>query len=171
VAFPGKHRIFAGLLLVAAASLPALAASGGDRADAARALQMLEAAPEDAALAKDAVQRAKDALSRAEGARGSGDQVHGAMLEALALEWALSGRELARTAKIERELIELQKRTAELETKAVRAQALVEQTVARRGRAEEKLRELEAGVTKHAESTSVPSPKPAAPEAAPKAAP
>ena len=150
-----------GLLLVAA-SLSALVASGQDRASADAALKALQTKPEDAALAKEAVQRAKAALNRAEGARASGDQLHGALLEALALEWALSGQELVRTAKVERDLIELQKKAAELETKAVRAQALVEQTVARRGRAEEKLRELEAGAAKQAESANVPTSKPPA---------
>ena len=143
-------------LLLALASLSALVARGQDRASADAAIKALEAKPQDAALAKDAIQRAKAALSRAEGARASGDQLHGALLEALALEWALSAQDLVRTVGVERELIEVQKKAAELETKAVRAQALVEQTVARRGRAEEKLRELEAGLAKQSESSKVP---------------
>jgi hypothetical protein len=164
VEFPRKHRIFMGLVLAGATSLAAWA-SADDRAEAAAVLKELEAVPADAALTRDAIDKAKNALGRAEGARSSGDQHHGALLEALALEWALSGKELVRTAKVERELVALQKKAADLETKAVRAQALVEQTVARRGRAEEKLRELEAGATT---PTPVPAPAPApAPKAKP----
>ena len=73
-----------GLALAGATSLAALA-SADDRADAGAALKELEAVPADAALTRDAIDKAKNALSRADGARGSGDQHHGALLEALAL--------------------------------------------------------------------------------------
>lgn len=161
-----------GLALACATSLAALA-SADDRADAGAALKELEAVPADASLTRDAIDKAKNALSRADGARSSGDQHHGALLEALALEWAMSGKELVRTAKVERELVELQKKAADLETKAVRAQALVEQTIARRGRAEEKLRELEPGSTAPPPAPApAPAPQPApAPAPGPKAKP
>ena len=50
---------------------------------------------------------------------------------------------LSKTAQTERQLNELQTRTTHLETRVFRAQALVEQTVARRARAEEALRKLD----------------------------
>jgi len=157
-----------GLALAGATSLAALA-SADDRADAGAALKELEAVPASASLTREMLDQAKSALARADGARSSGDQTHGAMLEALALEWTLSAKELVRTAKVEREVVALQKKAGDLETKAVRAQALVEQTVARRGRAEEKLRELETGTAAPA-AAAAPAPAPA-PAAAPAPAP
>jgi hypothetical protein len=50
---------------------------------------------------------------------------------------------LDKTARREKELAAIETHTTELETKVFRAQALVEQTVARRARAEEALRKLD----------------------------
>ena len=49
-----------------------------------------------------------------------------------------------RTAAAEKQLSELQKQVTDLEQKAVRTQALIEQTIARRGRAEQNLSNAEA---------------------------
>jgi colicin import membrane protein len=118
----------------------ALAMPAADRRAAADAqLRELEATPETRSLAKDAIARGRNALERARRARSAGDHPHGGELEALALELAESGRDLVRTAKAEQTLTELETRTRELEARAVRARALVEQTVARRGRAAEQL--------------------------------
>ncbi len=94
-------------------------------------------------LAGETLGKARAALRRADQLRRSGDQKHGAMLEDTALEWASASELLDRTAVSERELFSLQSATTELETKVFRAQALVEQTVARRARAEEALRSLD----------------------------
>lgn len=88
--------------------------------------------------------RARHALKRARSARQAGDQTHGTQLEALALELLETTRALVLAVQAERALGTLEKRAADTETRAVRAQALVEQTAARRGRAAEQLKALQA---------------------------
>ena len=95
-------------------------------------------------MAAESIAKAEAALKRADQLRASGDQKRGAMAEETALEWATASELLDKTAATEKELQDLQTRTTELETKVFRAQALVEQSVARRARAEEALRKLEA---------------------------
>lgn len=126
------------LLLLGAIGLAAPDA----RARAERILEALARRPEAQRVASEPLEKGKAALSRATRVRASGDQLRGAMLEETALEWASSAELLDRTATVERELFELQRATNELETKTFRAQALVEQTIARRARAEEALRKL-----------------------------
>lgn len=118
------------------------------RARAAEILAALAKKPDAARVASDSIDKANDALRRADQLRASGDQKRGAMLEETALEWASASEQLHKTAQSEKQLADLQTRTTELETKVFRAQALVEQTVARRARAEEALRKLEAKGTK-----------------------
>jgi len=134
-----------GLGLVSLASVPAsgLVGDGDDRNAAVKLVGLIEAVPAHAALAREPVERARHALGRADDARAAGDRAHAAMLEALGREWAETGADLVRAAEAERKLAEMQLKTADLEAKAVRARALVEQTVARRGRAQEKLEQLE----------------------------
>jgi hypothetical protein len=126
-------------LLLAAVSLSA----ADPRAQAASLVAALEKKPEAQKLAEASLTKAKDALRRADQKRASGDQKGGAMLEQAALEWATASELLEKTAQAEKQLSTLQGRTTELETKVFRAQALVEQTVARRARAEEALRKLD----------------------------
>lgn len=135
----------AALLLVGVSSQ--LAASAPDaRGRAAAVLAELAQSPDAKRVAAEALEKAEAALKRADQMRASGDQKHGAMLEATALEWAGAAQLLDKTARTERQLAVLQTRATELETKVFRAQALVEQSVARRARAEEALRKLdEAG--------------------------
>jgi hypothetical protein len=132
----------AGGLLALTLSGLALAAPDA-RAQASALLASLAKRPEAERVASDAIAKAKDALKRGEQMRNAGDQKHGAMLEETALEWASTAELLDKTAQAERGLSDLQTRTTELETKVFRAQALVEQTVARRARAEEALRKLD----------------------------
>jgi hypothetical protein len=113
------------------------------RARAAEILAALAKKPDAVRVASDSIEKANDALRRADQLRASGDHKRGAMLEETALEWASASEQLDKTAQSEKQLAELQTRTTELETKVFRAQALVEQTVARRARAEEALRKLE----------------------------
>ena len=67
-----------------------------------------------------------------------------ANLDALALTWAQVADDLVRTAAAEKKLGDLQKQVTDVEQKSVRTQALIEQTIARRGRAEQNLNALEA---------------------------
>lgn len=130
-----------GLLL---GTLTQLAISAPDaRAQATAILAELAKRPDAQHVASESIAKAQDALKRAEQMRGSGDQQHGAMLEETALEWATASQLLDKTARAEKQLASLQSQTTQLETKVFRAQALVEQSVARRARAEEALRKLE----------------------------
>ena len=113
------------------------------RARATTILAALNKKPEAVRVASESIEKANDALRRAAQLRASGDQIRAALLEETALEWATASELLDRTARSEKQLSELQTRTTELETKVFRAQALVEQTVARRARAEEAWRKLD----------------------------
>lgn len=144
------------------------------RAAAEAELAKLEASPEPRALAKDSIRRSRHALDRAKRARSAGDHRHGAELEALADELAQTGKDLVVTAKAEQALAELETRRRELEARTVRARALVEQTVARRGRAAEQLARIQAERAPTAASpsaTAKPAPAKAAPAAPLKPAP
>jgi hypothetical protein len=113
----------------------ALAAGPDPAAEAQTLLKKLDA-PETRNLVQDPVAKAKAAQQRAQSARGAGDLQHATELDALALTWAKVADDLVRTAESEKKLAATQKAVADLEQKAVRTQALIEQTIARRGRAE-----------------------------------
>ena len=113
------------------------------RARATAMLTALAKKPDAARVASESIEKANDALRRADQLRASGDQKRAAMLEETALEWATASELLDKTAEREKRLAELQTKTTDIEDKVFRAQALVEQTVARRARAEEALRKLE----------------------------
>ncbi len=127
-----------------AVTVAGVAVSAPDaRSHAASILADLAKKPDAARVASESIDKAKDALRRADQLRASGDQKRGAMLEETALEWASASELLDKTAQSEKQLSALQTRTTDLETKVFRAQALVEQTVARRARAEEALHKLD----------------------------
>jgi hypothetical protein len=113
--------------------------AGPDPAAQTKALLAQLDKPEHKALVRDPVTKAKAAQQRADGARAAGDLKHATELDALALSWAQVADDLVKTAAAEKKLGDAQKQTAELEQKAVRTQALIEQTIARRGRAEQNL--------------------------------
>ncbi|MEO6602999.1 MAG: hypothetical protein ABIQ16_24150, partial [Polyangiaceae bacterium] len=120
--------------------------------------------PEARLVVQDPVAKAKAAQQRALSARGAGDLQHGTELDALALSWAQVADDLRKAAAAEKQLADVQKGVSDLELKAVRTQALIEQTIARRGRAEQNLKSLPA--TPGAKPGK--EPKPAAAPAAPK---
>lgn len=122
----------------------AVAAVTDDRQAAESALAALSATPSAATIAERPISAARDALRRAEDARAADDPEHSARLEALAREWAITGTDLAQAVAVEARADALEARAAELEGKIRRARALLEQTVARRGRAQSRLQELEA---------------------------
>lgn len=137
-------RRFGPFLLLLAPALAGVALAAEDpRAQASALLAKLTQKPDAARLASDSIAKGQDALKRADQLRGTGDQKRAGMLEQAALEWAQGAELLDKTAAAEKQLAEAQTRTTELETKVFRAQALVEQTVARRARAEEALRKLD----------------------------
>jgi len=134
--------------MVASFSVPvfvgsAFAAGPDPAAEAQRLVTELDV-PTTRALVADPLTKAKAAQERARAARSSGDLHHATELDALALTWAQVASDLVRTAAAEKQLADLQKQVIDLEQKAVRTQALIEQTIARRGRAEQNLNALEA---------------------------
>jgi chromosome segregation ATPase len=123
-------------------SKPALAAGPDSAAEAQRLVTLLDT-PATRTVVADPLAKAKAAQQRAQSARGAGDLHHATELDALALTWAQVADDLVRTASAEKKLSDLQKQVADLEQKAVRTQALIEQTIARRGRAEQNLNSAE----------------------------
>jgi hypothetical protein len=117
-------------------------AAGPDPAAETQSLLAKLDTPETRALVQAPVAKAKAAQQRAQNARGAGDLQHATELDALALTWAKVADDLVRTAESEKKLADVQKAVADLEQKAVRTQALIEQTIARRGRAEQNLKTL-----------------------------
>jgi hypothetical protein len=107
-------------------------------------LAEVEKGPAAKDAARDALAEGHRALTRADRARLAGDQRHGAALEALALEWAEAARDLSRRAAAEARAFALEKDAAEASASLEKARTLVEQTNARRNRAEVQLRELDA---------------------------
>jgi hypothetical protein len=120
----------------------ARAAGPNPAAEAQRLVTSLDA-PATRATVADPLAKAKAAQQRAQNARGSGDLRHATELDSLALTWAQVADDLVRTAAAEKALSDLQKQVSDLEQKAVRTQALIEQTIARRGRAEQNLTNAE----------------------------
>jgi hypothetical protein len=119
---------------------PAAHAAGPDPASEAQGLLAKLDAPGTRELVQAPVAKAKAAQQRAQSARGAGDLQHATELDALALTWAHVADDLVRTAQSEKKLADVQKAVIDLEQKAVRTQALIEQTIARRGRAEQNLK-------------------------------
>jgi hypothetical protein len=108
------------------------------RAGAEAALAAVKASP-DAAIAREPVENAQGALRRARAVLDTGDRNRATLLERLALEWAGLAADLLRTAKAERRAEEAQQKLSEIKTRTVRARALLEETVARRGRSRAEL--------------------------------
>jgi hypothetical protein len=109
-----------------------------------RAEKLLTEEAKTPAPVADYVARSRNALTRATQARAAGDAGHANQLEALALELAETAHDLHRTTDAEALVTQQEKRAIELEEKLMRARTLVEQTAARRGRAVERLQEVEA---------------------------
>lgn len=135
-------------------------------AQAARLIQELSAATADSALVGPWLERARHALERAANARRAGDHRHGSELEALALELAQGAVDLRREKQAQARASEAEEKALAAETRVIRVRALVEQTAARRGRAAERLRELEADQKNPAASPPSGETKKAAPGAA-----
>ena len=142
----------------------ARAAGPDPAAETTRLLAALDK-PETRAVVQDPVAKAKAAQQRAQSARGAGDLQHATELDALALTWAQVADDLLHTAASEKKLADLQKAVSDLEQKAVRTQALIEQTIARRGRAEQNLKSQPTAPA--ASKSSKPEKEPAASQAKP----
>ena len=163
------------LALLAAVSLPAAltmaAASGNVGEQAKRAIDLVEASVEGKQLAAEPLKNAKGALTRAADARATGDKQHAQLLDGLALEWAQSAGDLTRTAALEQKAADVEAKAAELDAKSVRALAIIEEALARRGRAELELSEQEASTKAPAPEAQEKKPAPPAQEKKPAGAP
>jgi hypothetical protein len=144
-------------------------AHADDRSSALTILVTLEHAPVGATLAKepgsasqlapsdDAVTRARDALERATRMRNAGDEAHARLAEGLALEWAETARDRARTLAVETKAREAEVLTIEATARVERERALLEEAIARSGRlkAEVALATKKASPEKKREHTSM----------------
>lgn len=134
-------------LLGIAVSLLGAGALAGDadaRANAETILAALDGDPKAKQLVSEPAGRARDALKRARSARDAGDHATGSALEQMAGEWAATARDLKKAADLEKQAAATETEAADAETKALRARTLLEETIARRGRAQRKLDELDA---------------------------
>jgi len=105
--------------------------------------------PKAKKLVESSLEHAKESLERAHGARAAGDAAHARMLDGLALEYAESARELLRAAAAEQAAASAADKAREASVRAERARALLEETQARRGRADA---ELEKALTEEREA-------------------
>lgn len=149
-----------GLLAVLA---PATArAESADRTRAAAIVKTLSADADHKQALSGLLARTQRVLDRASAAHAAGDHRHATELEAYALELAEMANDMVRALRAEREVTELSRRALAAETRAVRAQALLEQTAARRGRAAAQLAALEAERAQNASGVPAkPAPAPA----------
>lgn len=114
----------------------------GDGATAFDLVKEVEAQATDPKAKKvvaSSLEQAKGALERAHGARAAGDAKHAHMLDGLALEWAESARDLLRASTAEQTAVSAADKAREAAVRAERARALLEETQARRGRADAEL--------------------------------
>jgi len=162
------------------ADLSPAAADGGEAAAGSDAEADAAALPSNAAadagasvaaLTAEPVLAAKRALERADSARMAKDIRQAELLEGLAREWAETARDLVYAAKAEAEANQIETRAAQVGVQAERQRALLEEAIARRGRAEAELTRLgpDAGVPAPRSSATPARPRPApAPAPAPK---
>ncbi|HZU84631.1 MAG TPA: hypothetical protein VE987_16995 [Polyangiaceae bacterium] len=113
---------------------PARAQGADDRGVASELVRQLEQDPAHAALVAEALARARDALERATRLRGAGDEAHARVADALAREWAESGRDVTRAAEAEATAAELRRKAVDAQARVERARTRVEEAIARVGR-------------------------------------
>ncbi|HEU4581052.1 MAG TPA: hypothetical protein VFS67_22495 [Polyangiaceae bacterium] len=123
------------------AQAPGVAGAAGAPADRARQiLQAVEADESAHELVSRALNQAHSTLDQA--AREAAPERRAA-LEATALEWAETARDLKRAGEAEQASDRLEQSLSALQTELVRTRASVEQALARVGRARQELSELE----------------------------
>jgi hypothetical protein len=115
----------------------------GPRLQAQQLIAELERKTEQRALVDGALTRARAALNRATQARVLKQLEQASVLERIALGWAQFGQLLIKTVTLEAAATKLEKTQNDLDTRIKRARALLEETLARRARAQEALKKLE----------------------------
>lgn len=130
----------AGLLLLGAAPSAVRAAPGALAERTQELLAQLDTDADARAAGEPASRRARAALERAAAA----PPAQAALLEELAFQNAELARDLARASQAERRADELEREARGLATEIARLRAVVEQALARLGRARQELKVLEA---------------------------
>lgn len=110
----------------------------------AQALLAKLAADPQAKVALDYRQRAQLALERAQLASVPQPTAQAKLLEELALRWATAARDLVRAALLEQQANTLEHRLNSAQKMTLRTRALIEETLARKHRAQAALKEAEA---------------------------
>lgn len=110
-----------------------------DHADAAALVAQLEQDAAHKGVTADAVARAKDALERAQRMRAAGDEAHAKAADGLALEWAQSGRDLAKAVDAEMAAADLRHKAVDAQAQLERSRAMVEEALASVGRLQAEL--------------------------------
>jgi hypothetical protein len=115
------------------------AGDGATAFDIVKDVEAKASDPKTKKLVASSIEHAQESLERAHGARAAGDATHARMLDGLALEWAESARDLLRAASAEQAAASAADKAREAAVRAERARALLEETQARRGRADAEL--------------------------------
>lgn len=97
---------------------------------------------EERELASEPLERARAARQARDAAQRDGNAEAAARAARLAERWEAAARELIRAIRAERRAKQLQKESLDLEQKIARARALLEETLARRGRARTALTQI-----------------------------
>lgn len=148
------ERAAAGLVVTAALSAISARAAPSQAELVAQATR-LEQDPSNGALVKDPTGRARRALDRAHAMDHAGDSGHAALLRAAAEGWLAMATDLIRAAAAEARARASEKELVDAETKVVRGRALLEETIARKGRAQAELDDL-ARAGRRPEATGIP---------------
>jgi hypothetical protein len=144
---------------LAAAAMTAAGSARADTADdhaaATAIVTQLEhdAVAAHAPVTAEAVGNAKNALERAVRMRAAGDEAHAKAADGLALEWAETGRDLAKAADAEGKADELRKKAVDAQAQLERTRALVDEGITRVGRLKAELEE--AGRAPHPDHVAV----------------
>src|SRR5579863_3888422 len=140
-----RWGLLAGGTITAAALLaPTAAAQGtGEHAAAEALVHELEQDTAHAAVTVDAVASARGALERATRLRAAGDEAHAKAADGLALEWAQTGRDLAKAADAESTAADMRRKAVDAQAQLERTRAQVEEGIAHVGRLQTQLHEVE----------------------------
>jgi hypothetical protein len=141
----------AGLLASAVAS----AQPADEHQAAADIVKQLEGDATHQAVTADAVLEAKNALERATRLRVAGDEAHAKAADGLALEWAETGRDVARAADAEGKAADLRQKALDAQAQLERARSLVEEAIASLGRLQAELDQASAHAGQKTDHTAI----------------
>ncbi len=123
-----------GALLSALFATGVALAAQGDRVATQALIAELQSDADHRAAVADPVAHAQDALERAARMRSAGDEVRASEAEALARQWAETGRDVLRAVQAEARANDLRKKALETEAQVAKTREVVEEVIARTGR-------------------------------------